>query len=64
MRRPGLPARVVLPAYPQRNLPQIVGRVREVSADGTVDPQTGEPFFAARVAVDPGQLAALQVRWS
>ncbi len=58
--RPGLPARVVLPAFQQRNLPRIMGRVRQVGADATADPQTGKLFFAVRIEIDPGQLAALQ----
>ena len=58
--RPGLPARVVLPAFQQRNLPQIMGRVRQVAADATADPQTGKLFFEVRIEIDPGQLAALR----
>jgi HlyD family secretion protein/epimerase transport system membrane fusion protein len=57
--RAGLPARVVLPAFQQRHLPQIQGRVREVSADAIADPQTGERFFQVRVQIDRTQLAAL-----
>jgi HlyD family secretion protein len=33
--------------------------VREVSADRLVEERTGEPYFAAQVAVDPAELAAL-----
>jgi HlyD family type I secretion membrane fusion protein len=54
--RRGLPARVVLTAYPQRNLPIIHGVVREVSADRLVDERTGQPYFAAQVAVEKGEL--------
>ena len=57
--RQGLLARVVLTAYPQRNLPILQGVVREVSADRLVEQRTGEPYFAAQVAVDPAELAAL-----
>jgi HlyD family secretion protein/epimerase transport system membrane fusion protein len=57
--RRGLPARVVLTAYPQRNLPIIHGVVREVSADRLVDERTGQPYFAAQVAVDKGELVTL-----
>jgi HlyD family type I secretion membrane fusion protein len=57
--RRGLPARVVLTAYPQRNLPIIHGVVREVSADRLTDPRTGQPYFEAQVAVDAGELAGL-----
>jgi len=58
--RAGLPARVVLPAFQQRNLPQIEGRVRQISADAITDPQTGQRFFAARIEIDRNQLAALE----
>lgn len=58
--RRGLPARVVLTAYPQRNLPIIHGVVREVSADRLTDPRTGAPYFAAQVAVDADELAGLR----
>jgi HlyD family secretion protein/epimerase transport system membrane fusion protein len=58
--RAGLPARVVLPAFQQRNLPQINGRVRHVAADATADPQTGELFFEIRVEIDPGQFGVLE----
>jgi multidrug efflux pump subunit AcrA (membrane-fusion protein) len=51
---------VVLPAFQQRNLPQIEGRVRQVAADATDDPQTGKRFFAVRIEIDAGQLAALE----
>jgi HlyD family secretion protein len=55
----GLPAQIVLPAFKQRHLPRIEGRVRQVSADALVDPHTGERYFQARIEVDPAQLAAL-----
>ena len=58
--RPGLSARVVLPAFQQRDLPQITGRVRQVAADASADPQTGKPFFEVRIEIDSGQLAALE----
>ena len=57
--RAGLPAQIVLPAFKQRHLPRIEGRVRQVSADAIVDPQTGERYFEARIEVDRAQLAAL-----
>jgi HlyD family secretion protein/epimerase transport system membrane fusion protein len=57
--RAGLPARVVLPAFQQRHMPQIEGRVRQVSPDAIADPQTGQRFFAVRVQIDRDRLAAL-----
>jgi HlyD family secretion protein/epimerase transport system membrane fusion protein len=47
--RAGLGARIVLPAFAQRHMPQIEGRVRQVSADAMVDPQSGQRYFAIRV---------------
>jgi HlyD family secretion protein len=55
----GLPVQIILPAYKQRHLPRIEGRVRRVSADAIVDPHSGERYFAARIEVDPEHLAAV-----
>ncbi|MBB4278082.1 HlyD family type I secretion periplasmic adaptor subunit [Rhizobium mongolense] len=57
--RPGMPARVVLTAYRQRNLPQIHGRLRSISADALADERTGTTYFLAKVEVLPEELAAL-----
>ena len=48
----GLPAQIVLPAFKQRHMPRIEGRVRQVSADAIIDPQSGERYFQARIEVD------------
>lgn len=56
---PGMPARVVLTAYRQRNLPQIHGRLRSISADALADERTGASYFLAKVEVAPEELAAL-----
>lgn len=52
-------ARVVLSAFNQRNLPQLFGTVRSISADRLVDERTGEPYFLAKIFVDPAEVAAL-----
>lgn len=57
--RAGLPAQVVLPAFQQRHMPRLEGRVRDVSADAITDPQSGERFFEARIEIDRARLAAL-----
>jgi HlyD family type I secretion membrane fusion protein len=54
--RAGQEARVVFSAYGQRNMPQITGTLRSISADRLTDERTGEPYFLAKVAVDPGEL--------
>jgi HlyD family secretion protein/epimerase transport system membrane fusion protein len=56
----GLATQILLPAFKQRHMPRIAGRVRQVSADAVTDPLTGESFFRARIEVDPVQLAALE----
>jgi HlyD family secretion protein len=57
--RPGLPAQIVLPAFRQRHMPRVEGRVRRVSADAIADPQSGERYFEVQVEVDRARLAAL-----
>jgi HlyD family type I secretion membrane fusion protein len=54
--RAGQEARVIFSAYGQRNMPQITGTLRSISADRLTDERTGEPYFLAKVAVDPGEL--------
>ena len=56
--RAGLSTQIMLSAYSMRNLPRIEGRVRDVSADRLVDPQTGEAYFKALIEVDPRTLEA------
>jgi HlyD family secretion protein/epimerase transport system membrane fusion protein len=55
----GLPAHVVLSAYKQRNLPRLMGTVRDVTADRLTDPRTGQPYFLARVVVPREALASV-----
>lgn len=57
--RPGLDAQVVLTAYSQRNLPQLIGELQSVSADRLVDDRTGEPYFLAKVTVHPEDVERL-----
>jgi len=49
---PGMPAKVILAAYSQRNLPQIHGVLRSVSADSLTDERTGQQYFLAKIDVD------------
>lgn len=56
---PGMKARVLLTAYRQRNLPQIHGILRSVSADSLVEDRTGRAYFLAKVEVDQDDLARL-----
>jgi len=44
-----LPARVIMTGYNQRTTPQLLGRVRQVSADRLIDSRTGQPYYLARI---------------
>jgi HlyD family secretion protein/epimerase transport system membrane fusion protein len=52
-------ARVHFLAYSGRNLPQIKGAVRSVSADSLLDEVSGESYFLARVEVPAQELEKL-----
>jgi HlyD family secretion protein/epimerase transport system membrane fusion protein len=54
--RAGQTARVLFTAYGQRNLPQIFGTLRSISADRLIEEHTGEPYFLAKVEIDPLEL--------
>jgi len=54
--RSGLEAKVVLTAFAQRNLPTVMGIVRDVSADRIIDSRTNEPYYLARISVRKDQL--------
>ena len=65
MVHPDMKARVVLTAFPMRHLPQIHGLLVSVSPDRLTDERTGEPYFLAKVKVDPAELQKLhQVKLS
>ena len=53
-------ARVMLTAYRQRNLPQIYGSLRSISADRLIEDRSGDAYFLAKVEVDPAELARLE----
>ena len=56
----GQPARIVLSAYPQRNLTPLEGEVVALSADALpAEQQNQPPFYAARIRVLPEELASL-----
>ena len=57
---PGMSARVVLTAFRQRNLPQIHGNLRSVSADVLIDDRTGEHYFLAKVEMPDSEIARLE----
>ncbi|MEM7445365.1 MAG: HlyD family type I secretion periplasmic adaptor subunit [Pseudomonadota bacterium] len=55
----GQPARIVLSAYPQRNIQPLEGEVVALSADSVSGAEGEPPFYAARVRVHPDELSAL-----
>lgn len=55
----GQQARVVLTAYPQRNLLPLEGEVVALSADSVAGTETQPPYYAARVRVTPEDLDTL-----
>lgn len=56
----GLIARIQLTAYKSRNVPNIKGKVLNVSADKFVDQRTGNSYFIARIEADPDELKQLK----
>jgi len=56
---PGLQAEIRLPAFKQRLVPYLHGRVTFVAADVTTDPATRGTYFRAYVEIDEEQLARL-----
>jgi HlyD family secretion protein len=51
--RPGLSADVILLPYNQRRVPRLQGTVTHVSADRLVDKRTDQPYYAAKIRVNP-----------
>ena len=46
-------------AFNQRTTPEVVGRILRISPDLTVDKQTGESYFSARIEIPDEELANL-----
>jgi HlyD family secretion protein len=57
---PGMKSRVLLTAYRQRNLPQIHGVLKSVSADILFDDSAKTSYFLAKVDVEPEALEKLE----
>lgn len=56
---PGQVAQVRLLAYSPRTTPELFGKVETVSADRLLNEKTGQPYYSARVRIDPESLASL-----
>lgn len=56
---PGQSARIILVGLAQRNMPKLVGHVRQVSADRITDPRTNQPYYLARVELPADEVGKL-----
>ncbi|MFT3688403.1 HlyD family type I secretion periplasmic adaptor subunit [Paenirhodobacter sp.] len=56
---PAQVAKLRFTAFSARTTPEVTGHVTLVSADAFEDRQTGQSYFRAEVALDPGELARL-----
>lgn len=52
----GQPARIRLSAYSTAATPEVTGKVIQVAADRSVDPESKRAFYAARVSIDPADM--------
>lgn len=57
-----LPAQVRLTAFSHLTTPILSGTVLQVSADRLLDVRTGEPYYEARVVLDPAQPALADLK--
>ena len=58
--RIGQTTEVRFPAFHERNLPLLKGRLTRISADSFVDEKSGQRFFRAEVVVPPSELETLK----
>jgi len=58
--RQGMPATVRFTAFSSRTTPELKGKAVSVSADRSVDKQTGQPYFTVVVRIDQPELARLK----
>jgi HlyD family secretion protein len=59
---PGLSAEVHLVPYNQRRVPRLKGTVVHVSADRLLDKRTDQPYYATKIRIDDGQIAANDIQ--
>lgn len=58
--QPGQEARLVLSALPRASTPDLIGKVRTVSADAIVDQVTGQRYYRAQIVVPPDEMAQIK----
>ncbi|WP_246740531.1 HlyD family type I secretion periplasmic adaptor subunit [Bradyrhizobium sp. LCT2] len=59
---PGLSAEVHLVPYNQRRVPRLKGTVVHISADRLLDKRTDQPYYATKIRIDDGQIAANDIQ--
>ncbi|MDA9392035.1 hemolysin secretion protein D [Bradyrhizobium sp. CCBAU 45394] len=59
---PGLSAEVHLVPYNQRRVPRLKGTVVHVSADRLLDKRTDQPYYATKIRIEDGQIAANDIQ--
>lgn len=57
--QPGQPVRLMLPAFPMNDAPDLTGTLSVISADALADPATGIPYYRAEITIPPDQIARL-----
>lgn len=55
----GQPARLRFAAFDQRNTPELAGHIARLSPDSLLDERSGLTYYAAELAIDPGEMALL-----
>jgi HlyD family secretion protein len=58
--RIGQATEIRIPAFHDRRLPLLTGKVSKISADALVDEKTGASFFKVEVSVPPSQLGVIR----
>ena len=56
---PGQTARLVVSAFDQNEVPELIGVVETIAADIVEDPQTGQSHFPLRIRIEPEEIAKL-----
>ena len=56
----GQAAELMFPAFSARTTPQLEGHVTMVSADALTDQRTGQTYYRAEIALDPGEMEKLR----
>ena len=56
---PGQPATLRFAAFDRRSAPPLAGHLARIAPDAEVDASSGAAFYAAEVALDPGEVARL-----